>query len=81
MKYGILVLALATSIGCSKGDDDTETDTDSDTDTAPDYHPLVPEEYRYLWNTEGCETDKGMGATVYRYAVDAVSDGAAFQRD
>lgn len=79
MRYGLVCLALITAMACNGGgDDDTDTDTDTDTDKEPDYHPLVPEEYRYLWNTEGCETDNGMGASVYRYATDARSDGDKF---
>jgi hypothetical protein len=78
MRYRMVLLALGMGLGCTKSTDDSDIDTDTDTDTAPDYHPLVPEEYRYLWNTEGCETNNGPGASVYRYSKDAVSDGSAF---
>jgi hypothetical protein len=80
MRNVMVWLTTVTALAACNGSTDTDTDidTDTDTDTAPDYHPLVPEEYRYLWNTEGCETDDGPGASVYRYAVDGVSDGENF---
>ena len=78
MRNSWLLLAVLGLLGCNGSTETDDSDTDTDTDTAPDFHPLVPEEYRYLWNTEGCETDDGMGATVYRYAVDGRSDGEKF---
>ena len=80
MRYALLILGMITVSGCNKDDDGgADSDTDTDTDTDPDYHPLVPEEYRYLWNTEGCDTSDGsQGASVYRNATEATSDGNNF---
>ena len=64
MRNALLILGLLATIGCNKDNDgETDTDTDTDTDTEPDYHPLVPEQFRYLWNTEGCETSDGSAGT------------------
>lgn len=64
--------------GCGK---DTDTQDTSDTeDTELDYHPLVPEKYRYLWNTGPCDADPqtdGMQEGVQVYYLMEEGEGGA----
>jgi hypothetical protein len=78
MRLSVALIAILAA--CSKDDTDTATgdtaDT-SDTDPDPADHPLVPDEYEYLWNTDSCELyGGGDGTPVYVLAEGAVdSDG------
>ncbi|MFK7930367.1 MAG: hypothetical protein AB8H79_19420 [Myxococcota bacterium] len=61
---GVLFLSLSACTGdVTDGSDGTDgTDTNIDDGT----HPLVPEEYKFLWNTDGeCSTEFGDGNQMY----------------
>lgn len=59
-------LVLAGLVVACKGDDDAEDTGSEDTGGETDYHPLVPEKYRYMWDTDGCTTEEGKpGVKVY----------------
>jgi len=78
----LALCSLATMAGCSgskssdtasatsTGVTDTAADTNTDTQTgANEPHPLVPEEFQWLWDTDGCTTLDGQdGVNVYWYA-------------
>lgn len=75
-----IVLTLPLAIGCS-GDDEEPGETggteETGEDTESDVHPLVPEEFGLLWNTEGCETQDGKdGSQVYWHVTDAAIDAS-----
>ena len=54
------------------GNTDTSGDTDS---TSGGPHPLVPDEFQYLWDTDGCTTLDGQdGVNVYWYAQGSADD-------
>ena len=61
------LLLVLTACGSSTGTDDPdETDTDADTNSEDGPHPLAPEEFQLLWNTEGsCSTEFGDGDQIY----------------
>jgi hypothetical protein len=71
------------AVACS-GDDakDTVAATDTSaggtglTDTTPSGpHPLVPDEYQYIWDTDGCTTyDGASGVNVYWYAIGSADE-------
>jgi len=66
-------IGLALAPGCNKGDSEGDTD---DTSGEAEHHPLVPEKYRYLWNTGGCETTDGKSGVQVYILVDE-GDGSA----
>ena len=77
--------ALATACNKSKdtsgtaATDTSETPSGSETgDTSPsgsEPHPLIPDEFQYLWDTDGCTTlDGAEGVNVYWYAVGSADD-------
>jgi hypothetical protein len=55
---------------CVPGEEETDIDTDTDEDDGS--HPLPPDQYKWIWNTEGtCETwNNRTGNQVYIYATD-----------
>ena len=71
MRALMLSLALC-STACSGGGDTDETDRDPDSDT--ECHPNVPEEYCFLWNSDGCTTQGGAPANQVYYIFEGSTD-------
>lgn len=65
----VWIAAVGLAVACSNGKspvDSSAGDTSASTDTAEGGHPLVPDEYDYLWDTDGCTTESGEdGVNVY----------------
>lgn len=75
-------LVLSALLACSgsdngNGDDDGPGDTDTaPEDTGPEFHPLVPEEYKYTWTVDGCETEDGDAGSKVYVLGEARNDGS-----
>lgn len=65
-----------TSDVCEETCDDALDDLPSSCeDLTTATHPLIPEEYQYIWDTDGCTTQSGgSGASVYRLAEGEATD-------
>ncbi len=62
--FAVVLTGLAIA-GCKPDPSDTDVSHTGDTG-ATDGHPLVPEKYKYLWNTGACTTTDGKeGIQVY----------------
>ncbi|MFT7522146.1 MAG: hypothetical protein ACI9MC_004298 [Kiritimatiellia bacterium] len=68
-----LLLPLLLCLPACKSDE-TDTDTDVGTDTEFVCHPNVPEEYCFLWNSDGCKNDRGGPANQGYYTFEGESD-------
>jgi hypothetical protein len=63
MRWRLPVIGLL--VAC-KGAADTDTSGDTDDTAADEGHPLVPDEYQYVWDIDGCTNSQGQeGANVY----------------
>ncbi|MFT7518402.1 MAG: hypothetical protein ACI9MC_000533 [Kiritimatiellia bacterium] len=73
MRVPLALSLIAMTMGCNG--DATDTDTDSGTLSVPDTHPLAPEKYAQIWNTDRpCQLqDGGDGTQIYWYSEDAES--------
>lgn len=66
MRCTPILLGCLALVACASTDatDGTDSDTDASTEDGP--HPLVPEEFSLLWNTDGeCSNEFGDGNQVY----------------
>ena len=71
-----LIITILAAAGCSSDttEETTNTATASTTSTStgttnPEPHPLVPEEYQWIWQTDGCTTYEGSeGSNLYWHA-------------
>ncbi|MCB9763310.1 MAG: hypothetical protein H6739_26325 [Alphaproteobacteria bacterium] len=60
-----LVGALGSLVACTNKEASSD---DSGGDSGFQFHPLVPEEYRYRWDVDGCG-DGGAGEAIYKLAT------------
>lgn len=79
----ISVMLLLGAVGCESQGDDTEQPTESDP-IDDGTHPLVPDEYQYIWNTEGaCSNEWGDGDQmhmIFEGRVDAEGNFSGSER-
>lgn len=74
MSRTIAILLLpAALLACNKAED-TDTGVDDDSDTEQVFHPLVPEKYKYLWDTDGCVVSSGPSAGSPGIQIYVLSD-------
>lgn len=56
-----------------------DKDTGPVDDTGWETHPFVPEEYVWIWDTDGCEVDGDPGASVYHLATGSSTGTGSLQ--